>query len=449
MSRIYLSLGTNLGDRHANLQSAIGLLGAETEVASGIGITHDIKITAVSPVYQTAPWGLTDQPDFLNLCVAADTDLSPDDLLTRFKTIETELGRVASHRWGPRLIDIDILFYDDLVMQDEELTIPHASIANRAFVLAPLADIAADFLHPQTRVSVQTMLDAIDKTAVTKLFHPFPTNKTYIMGIINATPDSFSGDGLGGNIAAAVSQALQFVADGADILDIGAESTRPGSAPISPEEEMARLIPVITAVRAVVDLPISVDTYRASVAEAALQAGADWVNDVWGLRMDTDIAGLIARAGCPIVLMHNRSKPKEVAQEATLGGRYVGAEYDDLLVDVQRELEESVAIALAAGVKKEQIILDPGIGFGKTVEQNLQLLNQLPQIKAMGFPILLGTSRKSFIGYTLDLPPDERVEGTAATVAIGIERGADIIRVHDVKVMARVARMTDAIVKNL
>ena len=245
---------------------------------------------------------------------------------------------------------------------------------------------------------------------------------------------------------AAVSQALQFAADGADILDIGAESTRPGSAPISPEEEMARLIPVITAVRAAVDLPISVDTYRADVAEAALNAGADWVNDVWGLRMDANMAGLIARAGCPIVLMHNRSKPKEVAQEATLGGRYVGAKYDDLLADVQRELEESIAIALAAGVKKEQIILDPGIGFGKTVTQNLQLLNQLPQIKAMGYPILLGTSRKSFIGYTLDLPPDERVEGTAATVAIGIERGADIIRVHDVKAMARVARMTDAIV---
>ncbi len=434
MSRIYLSLGTNLGDRHANLQQAIALLRVDMEVVD------------TSPLYKTAPWGVTDQPDFLNLCVTADTTLSPHDLLTRLKTIEAELGRVASHRWGPRLIDIDILFYDDLVMQDDRLTIPHASIADRAFVLAPLADIAADFVHPQTNKTIQTMLDEIDQTAVTKLFHPFPANKTYIMGIINATPDSFSGDGVGGNIAAAVAQALQFTADGADILDIGAESTRPGSAPISPDEEMARLIPVITAVRAATTLPISVDTYRANVAEAALNAGADWVNDVWGLRMDENMAGLIARAGCPIVLMHNRSKPKEVAQEATLGGRYVGAEYDNLLADVRRELGESVAIALAAGVKKEQIILDPGIGFGKTVEQNLQLLNQLPQIKAMGFPILLGTSRKSFIGYTLDLPPDERVEGTAATVAIGIERGADIIRVHDVKAMARVAKMTDKIV---
>lgn len=440
MNRIYLSLGTNLGDRHANLQAAIDALRLKTE------ITAVINITAVSPLYQTAPWGVTDQPDFLNLCVAADTTLSPHELFSRLKAIETELGRKTAVRWGPRLIDIDILFYNDLVLQDGTLTIPHASIADRAFVLAPLADIAPDLIHPQTGLSVRTMLENAEQTAVYKLPHPFPANKTYVMGIINATPDSFSGDGVDGNVQAAVAQAIQFVADGADILDIGAESTRPGSAPITAAEEMARLIPVITAVRAAVDLPISVDTYRADVAEAALNAGADWVNDVWGLRMDDGMADLIARAGCPIVLMHNRSKPKEAAQETTLGGRYIGSVYDNLMADVRRELEESIAIALAAGVKKEQIILDPGIGFGKTVAQNLQLLNQLPQIKAMGYPILLGTSRKSFIGYTLDLPPDERVEGTAATVAIGIERGADIIRVHDVKAMARVARMTDKIV---
>ncbi len=437
MSRIYLSLGTNLGDRHANLEHALDALREGT----GVSITH------ISPLYQTAPWGVTDQPDFLNLCIAAKTDLSPHDLLARLKTIETELGRETAVRWGPRLIDIDILFYDELIMQDDRLTIPHVSIADRAFVLAPLADIAPDFIHPQTDQSIKIMLDKLDQTAVTKLPHPFPADHTLIMGIINATPDSFSGDGLDGNIAAAVAQAIQFAADGADILDIGAESTRPGSRPITADEEIARLIPVITAVRAAVNLPISVDSYRAPVAEAALQAGADWVNDVWGLRMDDGMAALVARAGCPVVLMHNRSKPKEVAQEETLGGRYVGSTYDDLIADVKRELAESVALALAAGVKKEQIILDPGIGFGKTVAQNLELLNRLPEIKAMGYPILLGTSRKSFIGYTLDLPPDERVEGTAATVAIGIERGADIIRVHDVKIMARVARMTDAIVK--
>jgi dihydropteroate synthase len=274
--------------------------------------------------------------------------------------------------------------------------------------------------------------------------------RTYVMGILNATPDSFSGDGLlqGENaVAQAVVQAQQFVADGADILDVGGESTRPGSTPVTAEEEASRVIPVIKAVRQVVSVPISVDTYRAAVAEAALAAGANWVNDVWALRMDPDMAYLVAQAGCPIVLMHNRSKPKDVAQETRLGGRYVGIEYEALLADIARELQESIDLALAAGVRPGQIILDPGLGFGKTVSQNVQLLNELHRLKEMGYPLLIGPSRKSFIGYSLDLPPEERVEGTAAAVAIGIDRGADIIRVHDVKAMARVARMTDKIVR--
>lgn len=274
--------------------------------------------------------------------------------------------------------------------------------------------------------------------------------RTYVMGIINATPDSFSGDGLakGGDwLEAAVNQAAQFAADGADILDIGGESTRPGSIPITPEEELARVIPVVEAVRTAVNLPISIDTYRAAFAEQALAAGANWVNDVWGLRMDDKMARVVAEAGCPLILMHNRSKPKNVEQAERLGGRYVGIEYDDLMADIKRELQESIDLALAAGVRESQIILDPGVGFGKTVEQNLQIINQLDQLKVMGFPILLGTSRKSFIGYTLDVPPEERVEGTAATVAIGIDRGADIVRVHDVKAMVRVAKMVDKIVR--
>ncbi len=207
------------------------------------------------------------------------------------------------------------------------------------------------------------------------------------------------------------------------------------------------MIPVVTAVRQAIDLPISIDTYRADVASAALDAGANWLNDVWGARMDSGMARLAAKTGCPFVLMHNRSKPKSVAQEERLGGRYVGIQYENLLADISRELQESVDTALKAGVKPSQIIVDPGIGFGKTVPQNLQILNHLHHFKKLGYPILIGSSRKSFIGYTLDLPPNERVEGTAATVAVGIDRGADIIRVHDVKIMTRVARMTDAIVR--
>lgn len=277
--------------------------------------------------------------------------------------------------------------------------------------------------------------------------------RTYVMGIINVTPDSFSGDGVAVGtdeklVERAVEQAHRFVEQGADILDIGGESTRPGSKPVTADEEVSRLIPAIQAIRSEIgDVVISADTYRADVAELALDAGANWVNDVWGLRMDPDMAGLIARRGCPIVIMHNRSKPKDVAQETRLGGRYVGVAYGDLLGDIEAELIEQIAVALNAGVRHEQIIIDPGVGFGKTVEQNLELLDRLDELKALGYPILSGPSRKSFIGYTLDLPPDKRMEGTAAAVAISIDRGADIVRVHDVAEIVRVARMTDAIVR--
>lgn len=274
--------------------------------------------------------------------------------------------------------------------------------------------------------------------------------RTYVMGIINVTPDSFSGDGLldADTLERVAAQARRFVADGADILDIGGESTRPGSSPVTADEELARVVPAVRAAReAISDVLISVDTYRADVAAAALDAGANWVNDVWGLRMDSAMAGLVAERGCPMVIMHNRSKPKDVAQKQRLGGRYVGVHYDNLLSDIRDELFGQVEIALAAGVRPEQIILDPGIGFGKTVAQNLELLDRLNELRALGFPLLVGPSRKSFIGYALDLPPDQRVEGTAAAVAIGIDRGADIVRVHDVGPIARVARMTDAIVR--
>jgi len=272
--------------------------------------------------------------------------------------------------------------------------------------------------------------------------------RTYVMGILNITPDSFSGDGLAGKCPAEVlEQARRLVAAGADILDVGGESTRPGAQPVSASEEMERVLPVISALAAELSVPISIDTYKAEVAEAALQAGARLINDVWGLKADAALAAVAARHGVPLVLMHNRSSWANAEIKARLGGRYVGVPYDNLIADICRELMESVEIARAAGVADRQIILDPGIGFGKTVEQNLELLDRLGEIKALGFPVLLGPSRKSFIGYTLDLPPDQRLEGTAAAVAIGIARGADIVRVHDVAFMVRLARMTDAIVR--
>ena len=272
--------------------------------------------------------------------------------------------------------------------------------------------------------------------------------RTFVMGVLNITPDSFSGDGLLSEtetISHATEQASQFLAAGADILDIGGESTRPGSQPISAEEEIARVIPVVVAAASLPGAVISIDSFKAGVASAALDAGADIVNDVWGLRADPAMAGLTAERGAPVILMHNRSRPNDVELDARLGGSYVGAVYDDLMVDICTELMEMVDTARAAGVADDQIILDPGIGFGKTVTQNLAIINQLDRIKALGFPVLLGASRKSFIGRVLDVPVEQRIEGSAAASAIGILRGADIIRVHDVEAMARIARMTDAI----
>jgi dihydropteroate synthase/2-amino-4-hydroxy-6-hydroxymethyldihydropteridine diphosphokinase len=440
---VLLGLGTNLGDRKQNLIRAVH----EIDALEGV------SVRAISAVYETEPWGLTEQPHFLNMAVSARTSLPPPALLAAVKEVEQHMGRERTVRWGPRLIDVDLLFYDDLVQETDKLIIPHPRLAERAFVLAPLADIAPEQKHPQLRKSVRELLAEVDASSVRRL--PLPLEwgwRTYVMGILNVTPDSFSGDGVVGDdeevwLEATVTQARQFIADGVDIIDIGGESTRPGSTPVTREEELRRVLPVLKAIRLETDLPLSLDTYRADVAVAGLEAGADWVNDVWGLRMDPRMAAVVAEAACPVVLMHNRSRPKNVDQEERLGGRYVGIDYDDLLEDIKRELQTSITLALEAGVAADKIIVDPGIGFGKTVTQNVTLLDRLDELRTLGYPLLIGPSRKSFIGYTLDLPPAERMEGTAATVTIGIDRGADIVRVHDVREMVRVARMTDRITR--
>ncbi len=279
--------------------------------------------------------------------------------------------------------------------------------------------------------------------------------RTYVMGILNLTPDSFSGDGLlagaeaGGPalVEAALALARRQVEEGADILDVGGESTRPGSAPIPLEEELRRVVPVIERLARELPVAISIDTYKAGVARGALDAGAHLVNDVWALSRDPELAGLVAARGVPVILMHNRSRPAEATVDARLGGRYQGTEYKDLLGEVVGELRERVAAAEAAGIARERIVVDPGIGFGKTVEQNLELLDRLAELRALGRPLLVGTSRKSFTGYTLKLPPDQRLEGTLASVALAIDRGADMIRVHDVQAGVRAARLADAIVR--
>ena len=256
--------------------------------------------------------------------------------------------------------------------------------------------------------------------------------RTYVMGIINLAPDSFSGDGMAGDVPAAIDQALRMEADGADMLDVGAESTRPGSTPVSASAEAERLLPALEAICQAVSIPVSVDTYKAAVARRAVAAGASLVNDVWGLLADGNMARVIADAGVPAILMHNQRE----------------AQYNDLVPEVFAGLRRIAEIARAAGIADRNVILDPGIGFGKTADHNLELLRRLPELRELGYPLLLGVSRKSTIGRVLGLPVDDRMEGTAAAVAMSIAGGADIARVHDIREMVRVARMTDAIVRD-
>jgi dihydropteroate synthase len=254
-------------------------------------------------------------------------------------------------------------------------------------------------------------------------------NHCYIMGILNVTPDSFSDGGKFNNLDAALYHAQEMISQGADIVDIGGESTRPGHQVITDEEEIARVTPIIEAVKKNFDIPVSIDTYKGAVTEAALQAGADLVNDIWGFKRDNRVAQLTAKYGAACCLMHNRDE----------------ALYENFLENFMKDMEECVEIAHKAGVADEKIMLDPGVGFGKNYEMNLEIIKHVDIMHRLGYPILLGTSRKSVIGLTLDLPATDRVEGTLATTVVGVMKGCSFVRVHDVKENARIIKMTEAI----
>lgn len=256
-------------------------------------------------------------------------------------------------------------------------------------------------------------------------------NHCYVMGILNVTPDSFSDGGKWNDMDAALKHTEEMIADGCDILDIGGESTRPGYTLLSDEEEISRVIPVIEAVKARFDIPISLDTYKSKVAKAGLDAGVDLINDIWGCKYDPEMASVIAKSGAACCLMHNRKE----------------AVYNDYLNDVLNDLRECVRIAKNAGVADDRIILDPGIGFGKTLENNLTLMNHVEILQELGYPVLLGTSRKSMIGLTLNLPSDQRLEGTLVTTVMGVMKKCCIVRVHDVKANKRAIAMTEKLLE--
>lgn len=254
---------------------------------------------------------------------------------------------------------------------------------------------------------------------------------TYVMGILNVTPDSFSDGGKYDVMSKAIEHVGRMVTDGADVIDIGGESTRPGHTKISEEEEIERVLPVIQAVKERWEIPVSIDTYKAKVARAAIEAGADMVNDIWGLRYEEEMARLVKETGVPVCIMHNRKE----------------ADYQNYMEDVCKDLQESLRIAKEAGIAQDKIILDPGIGFAKSYEQNLSMLKHMKELEKLGYPLLLGSSRKSVIGRTLELPEDEREEGTIVTSVLAAQAGFFMVRVHDVKKNLRAIKMMEAVLR--
>ncbi|ORX58203.1 Dihydropteroate synthase [Hesseltinella vesiculosa] len=453
----YLALGSNLGDRVAHLHQALDLLESQAQCV----------VVDTSFLYETPPMYYTEQPAFLNAVCKVATSLDPPALLAQLKAIEEQMGREASFRNAPRPIDLDILFYNNLVLNTPDLIIPHASLQEREFVLYPLCDVAKDVEHPRLyktcgqllsqllKVKAESEEGLVQINKVIPIQHQqrslWPWHKqTYIMGILNTTPDSFSDGGDYIDVGKAVQAALSMQEQGADIIDIGGMSTRPGADDTFPEdEEIRRVVPVITQLRQQgFALPISIDTFRASVAEAALAAGADMINDISGGTRDPRMLQVMAKSKAPVCLMHMRGDAHTMMNKTNTTYE------DDVVQVICQDIYGLVQRALAAGVYRWNMVLDPGVGFAKTVDQDLKILRHLGDMVAddallEGFPMLVGPSRKKFIGKITGVDqPNQRSYGTAAAVAASIAGKANILRVHDVRPMVETARMCDAVWKN-
>lgn len=442
--RALVALGSNLGDRAGHIARAVraleALTGAPVRTAS---------------LYESDAAYVEDQPSFLNSVCELRTSLPPRALLAELKRIERELGRRAGGpRWGPREVDLDLLLCGDAVVREDgsdgdgapPLELPHPRLAERDFVLQPLAELAPHAVHPILRLSAAELRDRLGRPAlrrVTPLLDGTVLRwgeRTRIMGVLNVTPDSFSDGGEHVGAAAAVERGLELCALGADILDVGAQSTRPGATTVSAEEEIARAVPVVEGLRAAgCAVPISVDTFWAAVADDLVGRGASIVNDVSGGARDPAMLPALAALGCPGVLMHMRGTPGTMQSLAAYG--------EDVAGEVAAELAGRLAAAEAAGVRRWSLLSDPGIGFAKDAAQSVAVLRALERFGsgALGYPMVLGVSRKSFIGHLLGgVPPKERAWGTAAACAAAIPH-ADVLRVHDVAEMKQLATVCDAI----
>ncbi|PHH72643.1 hypothetical protein CDD82_5870 [Ophiocordyceps australis] len=419
---------------------------------------RDIRITRTSSLWETEPMYVLDQANFINGVCEVETELEPLALLDQLQAIEKDMGRVKLVDKGPRNIDLDILLFGDETVNHARLIVPHAGMHQREFVLRPLAELMAskplyasspwklvqDYLNqlPQGR-PLSTVAPVSGPKAV-RLMPLDKGRKTHVMGIVNMTPDSFSDGGYHklDHLAKTIRTMLEA---GATMIDVGGQSTAPGRPEVTADEETARVVPAIQLIRSMtcgLDTVISIDTYRASVAERAVASGADVINDVSAGQLDADMLSTAARLGKTICLMHMRGTPRTMAQLTSYP--------DGLVATIASELLGRVAAAEQAGIRRWRIMVDPGLGFAKTTQQNMELLRDLHELRCWpgleGLPWLVGASRKSFVGQATGVEqPSSRIWGTAATVAAAVQGGADVIRVHDVPEMAMVAAMSDRI----
>ncbi|GAQ88205.1 Dihydropterin pyrophosphokinase [Klebsormidium nitens] len=467
---VSIAIGGNIGDRLGNLHNGLQLMRAA-----------GIKTVWTSNLYESAPAYVTDQPAFLNGVVEVRTGLAPLELLKTLKRVEAELGRdFGGQRFGPRPLDLDILYYgrgaNEVVMKTEVLEIPHPRISERGFVLQPLLDVLSkDSDRHGVSDKVRKMVAEggtnpyAEKGTPPRLFEGIPpglervvplngelrnpAKRVLIMGILNVTPDSFSDGGRYDDTEAAVSRARKMAEEGADIIDVGGQSTRPGATRLTTEEELARVVPVIQRLAADPErlhgACLSIDTFDSKVARATVEAGAHMVNDVSGGALDPDMYSTVADLRVPYVLMHMRGDPTNMQSKSN-------TTYSDVTADVARELMPRIRAAMEAGVPAWNLILDPGVGFSKKGATNCQLIRDIPKLRRelaesgvyglADLPILIGPSRKKFLGdITRVKTPEERDVATAAAVAVAMERGANIVRVHNVALIKQAIQVIETI----
>lgn len=410
---ILIALGANLPSQYGTPRQT--LLKA-LDVIRGRGV----RVIAVSSIYLTAPVPVSDQPWYHNAVALIKTHLLPHDLLKLLQDIEIDLGRLCGERNAPRVIDLDILDYQGKILSEGGLELPHPRMSHRAFVLYPLRDVAPDWRHPSSREALSSLIKKLPAGQEIK-----NDSLPVVMGILNVTPDSFSDGGTYQDSCTAIRHGKKLVAEGASIIDIGGESTRPGAQPVDVAEEVARVIPVIEGLQGCGSW-LSIDTRHADVMRAAIDTGVQMVNDVTALEGDADSLSVVSKSRASVCLMHMQGLPHTMQDRPC---------YDDVVRDVYVYLEQRVKVCLDAGIPSDRILVDVGIGFGKTVAHNVMLLAHLNQFKDLGVRVLLGASRKRFIpdlcGF--DIAPQNRIGGSLAAIAAAFHHQVDVVRVHDVE----------------